>query len=68
MVFSAFSTEKSVSSAEVKHDARQVFGIREEGEDAFDREGNPLLELEMVRHSAGLSLNHQPILNDSLCK
>jgi hypothetical protein len=33
------------------HDARKVLGIGEEGEDAREREGNPLLEFEMVKHA-----------------
>jgi hypothetical protein len=32
------------------HDARQVFRVREERENALDREGNPVFELEMVGH------------------
>jgi hypothetical protein len=33
-----------------RHDARQILGVREEGEDILDREGYPLLELETASH------------------
>ena len=32
------------------HDARQVVGVREEQKDPADREGNPILELDVVQH------------------
>jgi len=34
-----------------RHDARQVLRVREEREDVLQREGDPLLELEMVRNA-----------------